>query len=364
MEVRPAVGLEKMNQAAATGAAGAEKGDSFLPNFCAIRTLFAVVITAELLAIVLALAIGDTLTRFVEYLSLYSLFIQWVVLSGSGLLCLLRKRLRRLNDGAAGLAVWLLLLLLTAVVGELSLFIMDRVLGLSEHLFFLLRNLGIAAIVTALVLRYLYLQGLWRRQVVAESQARFQALQSRIRPHFLFNSMNTIASLTRTHPEMAEEVVHDLADLFRATLSDANRLSTLERELELARGYLRIEEQRLGERLRVKWDLEEVPLEAIMPALILQPLLENAVYHGIEPAETPGVIQVVGRYRRHRVNFSIRNTFPPKQTAGVRREGNRLALENIRQRLEALFAEEGGLVVSEVDGEHQVRVFFPHPWRE
>ena len=101
-----------------------------------------------------------------------------------------------------------------------------------------------------------------------------------------------------------------------------------------------------------------------MPALILQPLLENAVYHGIEPAETPGVIQVVGRYRRHRVNFSIRNTFPPKQTAGVRREGNRLALENIRQRLEALFAEEGGLVVSEVDGEHQVRVFFPHPWRE
>jgi two-component system sensor histidine kinase AlgZ len=355
--------MEKMNQAMTTGSGPREKSDSFLPNFCAIRTVFAVVITAELLAIVLALVSGATLSRFVEYLSVYSLFIQWVVLVGSGVLCLLRRRLQRLSDGAVGLVVWLLLILITAVVGELSLFILDYVLGPGGHFFFLLRNLGIAAIVMALLLRYLYLQGLWRRQVVAESQARFQALQSRIRPHFLFNSMNTIASLTRTQPEMAEEVVHDLADLFRATLADAGRLSDLGRELELARGYLRIEEQRLGERLRVEWDLEGVPLEAAVPGLILQPLLENAVYHGIEPATEPGTIYVVGRYRRHRVNLSIRNTLPQGGGA-VRREGNRLALENIRQRLEAVFGEDAGLVVSEVDGEHQVRVFFPHPWRE
>jgi two-component system sensor histidine kinase AlgZ len=175
--------------------------------------------------------------------------------------------------------------------------------------------------------------------------------------------MNTIASLTRTSPELAEEVVHDLSDLFRANLSDAQRLSTLGKELELAQGYVRIEQQRLGERLRVEWDLEELPDEAKMPALILQPLLENAVYHGIEPSAEPGTIQIVGRYRRHKVNLSIRNTLPPQESHDHRR-GNRLAVENIRQRLQAIFDEEAGMVASEVEGDHQVRLFFPHPWKE
>ena len=175
--------------------------------------------------------------------------------------------------------------------------------------------------------------------------------------------MNTIASLTRSQPEDAEEVVHDLSDLFRASLSDERRRSTLGEELELCQGYLRIEERRLGNRLRVHWDLQSLPEQAALPRLILQPLLENAVYHGIEPATKPGTITITGRYRRKKVNISIRNTLP-EQAGDKVRAGNKMALENIRQRLLGFFKEEGSLSITSVDGEHQVRVAFPYPWSE
>jgi len=352
-----------MNRVSEEKTSMTSRSDSFLPNFCNIQMVFAVVISVGLLAMVLAFGNSRTLAGFTHDLSLYSLFIQWVALSGIGLLCVLKRWLCGLTSWVSGVLVWLLFLLLTLVVSGLDIYLLEPQGTDAGHLFFVLRNLAISAIVTALALRYIYLQHLWRQQIIAESQARLQSLQSRIRPHFLFNSMNTIASLTRSRPELAEEVVHDLADLFRSSLSDAQHLSTLGKELELARGYLRIESQRLGERLQVEWDLEELPLAAKMPALILQPLLENAVYHGIEPASAPGKIHIAGRYRRQRVNISIRNTLPSTLGKG-HRKGNRLALENIRQRLQGCFQEFGGLTLNEVDGEHQVRLFFPHPWNE
>ncbi len=334
--------------------------ECFLPNFCSVRMVLAIVVSAELLAVVLSLSNARTLAGFAEELSLYSLLVQWIALAAAALLCLLRSWLCRLGETLAGLGAWFVLLAVTLLVSEVAFRLLNSFGVEGGHLLFLLKSLVTSAIIAALLLRYLYLQHLWRQQVEAESRARLQALQSRIRPHFLFNSMNTIASLTRSRPELAEQVVHDLADLFRASLSDAQRMSTLGDELELARGYLRIEEQRLGERLRVEWDLEELPEGAPMPALTLQPLLENAVYHGIEPSIDPGMIRIIGRYRRQRVELSIRNSLPPKCTDS-RREGSRLALENTRQRLEGVFEERGGLSVSELDGEYQVRIFFPTP---
>ncbi len=294
-----------------------------------------------------------------DEVSLKSLFVQWVALLGTGLLCLLRRWMRGLSDRVAGLLAWLLLQLLTLIFALLVLV----VLGSQGDVDFVLRALGISAIVSALVLRYLYIQHMWRGQVEAESKARFQALQSRIRPHFLFNSMNTIASLTRSKPEQAEEVVQDLSDLFRASLSDQKRHSTLGEELELCQGYLRIEERRLGGRLQVNWDLQELPEQAALPRLIIQPLLENAVYHGIEPATEAGVITITGRYRRKQVNISIRNSVP---SVGLKspREGNKMAMDNIRQRLQGFFHSDASLVITNVDGEHQVRLVFPYPWRD
>ncbi len=329
---------------------------AFLPNFCAIRMVFAVVVSAELLAIVLTLGAFPRAGLFWNELSARSLFIQWVALSVCALYCSLSKPLGRLSHSATGFIAWFLVLLVTAGV-----FAAAHWLGLraeSPIMPALAQYLAIAGIVGAVLLRYLYEQHRERQRELAESQARLQALQARIRPHFLFNSMNTIASLTRVDAELAEQVVQDLSDLFRATLSDADELSTLEREFDLARGYLRIERQRLGDRLQVVWDVEEVPLDSRLPALLLQPLLENAVYHGIEPATAGGEITISGRFRNGVVNLAVRNTLPQEPYQGSRR-GNRMAQDNVRQRLDAAFGDQAGMVLGQVDGCYQVRVHFP-----
>ena len=144
----------------------------------------------------------------------------------------------------------------------------------------------------ALALRYFYVTHEWRRNVELQAQARVHALQARIRPHFLFNSMNTIAALTRSNPARAEEAVQDLADLFRANLSEKRNQIPLADEIDIARTYQRIEQLRLGDRLQVEWEVDALPRDALVPGLTLQPLLENAIYHGIEPR--------AGRRRGHR----------------------------------------------------------------
>jgi two-component system sensor histidine kinase AlgZ len=341
----------------------------FLPNFCAIRAVFAVVVIGELLAILLTLAAVDRLQDFFALLSQISLLVQWVGLSSAGLLCLLRMSLSKVGNWFAGLVSFVILIAMTLLI---LLLIQWLEMGLQMVLLpprfeptdLMLRALGVSAIIGVLVLHYLYLQHLWRCQEEAENSARLQALYSRIRPHFLFNSMNTIASLTRSDPKLAEEVVEDLADLFRVSLSDAGKPSTLGRELALARQYLSIEHYRLGERLEVVWALEDdLPEKAMIPPLILQPLLENAVYHGIEPAPAGGRITISGYYRRKRLNLSIRNTLPVANKTS-QRQGNRLALENIRARLAGVFDVEASLTESMVEGEHQVRLVIPHPWWE
>lgn len=329
---------------------------AFLPNFCAIRMVFGVVVSAELLAIVLTLGAFPRQDLFWGELSQRSLYIQWVALSVIALYCSLRKPLGRLSHSSAGVIAWCLILLVTAGV-----FMAAQWLGLrgeSRVIPALVQHLAIAGIVGAVLLRYLYEQHRERQRELAESQARLQALQARIRPHFLFNSMNTIASLTRVDADLAEQVVHDLSDLFRATLSDVDKLSTLEREFELARGYLRIEGQRLGDRLKIHWDVDEVPLDIPLPALLLQPLLENAVYHGVEPSTAGGEITISGRYRNGVVNLAVRNTLPQGPQRATRR-GNQMAQENVRQRLDAAFGDEAGMVLGQVDGCYQVRVHFP-----
>ena len=329
---------------------------AFLPNFCAIRMVFAVVVSAELLAVVLTLAAFPATDQFWTVLSLRSLYIQWITLTVAALYCAFRLPLGRLSHAMAGLLAWLLVLLVT-----LGVFMAAELLGLRDgapRLPALAHHLAIAGIVGAVLLRYLYEQHRERERELAESQARLQALQARIRPHFLFNSMNTIASLTRVDADLAEQVVEDLSDLFRATLSDAQTLSTLQREFELAEGYLRIEQQRLGDRLRVTWDVPDLPLDAALPALLLQPLLENAVYHGVEPSMTGGEVAISGRYRGGVITLAVRNTLPagaPEQT----RRGNRMAQQNVRERLDAAYGDRAGMVVGRVDDCYQVRVHFP-----
>ena len=175
----------------------------------------------------------------------------------------------------------------------------------------LLETLGISGITGALVLRYLYENYQQKQRELAEGRARLRALQARIRPHFLFNSISTIITLIRVDPDQAENTLHDLSDLFRASLSDESSSSTLADELQLMRQYLEIEQQRLGDRLQVHWDLDELPGTAAMPVLTLQPLAENAVYHGIEPSVDGGEITLHGRIRKGVISLALTNTLPP-----------------------------------------------------
>lgn len=332
----------------------------FLPDFCAIRMVFAVVVTAELLALVLTLASSGGLNDFWERLSLRSLFVQWIAIGATAVLCVTRPLLKGRSHTVAGLAAWVLIMLTATLLAVIGLWVDERLADPHGPPAFMVRVLGVTAIVAAVVLRYLYEQHCQRERELAESEARFAALQARIRPHFLFNSMNTIANLTRADPARAETVVEDLAELFRASLADPAALSRLGDELELAEGYLRIEAQRLGDRLKVAWDVDDLPMEAPVPKLLLQPLLENAVYHGVEPARGGGTITVCGRYRRGVINLSVRNSLPGGDGEAPRR-GNRIAQANVRDRLTALHGDDAGMVVGEVEGDYQVRLYFPYP---
>src|SRR5690554_5410204 len=210
--------------------------------------------------------------------------VQWVVLVSAVILCRLRPRLRRwppLRAGAVSYAVVLLVTLVFSILGQLLMRGFFN-LPLKINLWELATSLLTAAILAGIGLRYLYLQQQLRNQQQGELDARIQALQSRIRPHFLFNSMNSIASLIATEPETAERVVEDLSELFRASLAEPT-LIPIDAELALCRRYLEIEKLRLDKRLQVDWQVEPLPASTQIPSLLLQPLLENAVVHGIEP---------------------------------------------------------------------------------
>lgn len=178
---------------------------------------------------------------------------------------------------------------------------------------------------------WLWLRQRARLRLPATTTARLAELQSRIRPHFLFNTLNTAIALVRVDPARAEAVLEDLAELFRVALADAGSQAavTVHDEVELARRYLAIEQLRFGERLQVRWDLDAAADRAKLPPLILQPLVENAVRHGIEPSAAGGTVRVRTRVRRGQVEIAVVNTVPDQASA----PGHGLALRNVRERL-------------------------------
>jgi two-component system, LytTR family, sensor histidine kinase AlgZ len=345
---------------------GADRSDAFyLPDFCTQRAALAVVLIVELTAFVLTLARQNVMVDFWTDLARTSLLLLWLGLAGAAVLCVLRDRLARLTVAAGSATV---LALIAAVVAAVSIgvYLIGRTRMVLESsgatLFppeprsFVLRNVFIGLIVTGLALRYFYVAHEWRRSVELRAAARVHALQARIRPHFLFNSMNTIAALTRSNPPRAEAAVQDLADLFRATLSDKRDTITLAEELEVARTYQRMEQLRLGGRLQVLWRTDALPGNALVPGLMIQPLLENAIYHGIEPRAEGGTVTISGEVATGLITIVVRNPLDP--LPGLR-EGNRLALANIRERLDLMYGERALMKSGRFDAEYIVTLRFP-----
>ena len=208
--------------------------------------------------------------------------------------------------------------------------------------------------VTGVLLAYFNLRS--RALSPAFAEARLQALQSRIRPHFLFNCINAVLSLIRVDPKRAEHALEDMADLFRVLMADNRKLSPLRREIELCRQYLQLEQLRLGERLKVEWHIDNLPSDALIPPLVLQPLLENAVYHGIEPIVDTGIININIYKSRDEVHMVLRNPYQPEFK---HHGGNKMALNNIRERLALHFDAESRLESKVSDGVYQVHIIIP-----
>ncbi|MCC7461049.1 MAG: histidine kinase [Gammaproteobacteria bacterium] len=351
----------------ATGPADASRPRLNLPDFCAARAVLAVALICELTAVVLTLARAGPTAQLWTDLARTSLFLLWIGLGCAALLCALRRHLGRLSlPLASGIALGAMVAAI-AVVSEVSLWMAHGTWFGAPHSNlatataawrFRIGNLVIGAVVAALALRYFHVSGEWRRNVELQARARVHALQARIRPHFLFNSMNTIAALTRSNPAQAEEAVQDLADLFRATLSDQRQHITLAEELEVARTYERIEKLRMGERLKVVWQVTDLPPTAQVPGLLLQPLLENAIHHGIEPRPNGGVVTVSGVLDVDIIGITVRNPLPESNEPA--REGHRLALANIRERMELMYAGRARVESGRQGDEYVVRLRFPH----
>jgi len=324
----------------------ADRPDSVIPNFCRAGALLPVVFVMQLVATVLTLAHLETVVNpAVEYV-LTSLYLQWLGLSCAALLCWLRPMLTQLPPRWLFLACWAVLLVVTLAVSIIGWYIAEwavlKMVGASRDRF-VYSNLAISALISPLLLRYFWVQNQWRAQVQAEGEARYQALQARIRPHFLFNSLNSVAALIATRPAEAERMVEDMSELFRATLGQHRELAPLAQEVELILAYLRIEQVRLGNKLKVEWEVARDVLEVPVPPLSIQPLVENAIIHGVSRCRDGGLIRIRIRHIGNEVLVQIENPVAP--VADTAPPGSRTAVKNIAQRLTLIYGERASLEV-------------------
>lgn len=203
----------------------------------------------------------------------------------------------------------------------------------------------------------------WRARALAPATttARLAELQARIRPHFLFNTLNSAIALVRAEPARAETLLEDLSDLFRHALSEPGARSTLGEEVALAQRYLAIEQVRFGERLRVQWQLDPAADGACLPPLLLQPLVENAVKHGVEPSAQGGKLRISTQRQGERAIVRITNTLAPDAAAGAASatRGHGIALNNVRERLALLHDVQAHMSVRKKNGLYQVRIALP-----
>jgi two-component system sensor histidine kinase AlgZ len=315
---------------------------NIMPNFCEGRGILSLAFTMELVAIVLTLGGGDGSAPALERFLLISLYLQWIGLCSAGALCWARRWFKVARPGVVFFVCWGMMVLIVMVVADLAyrLSVMLNwafMLPAEGRVEFVLRHCAIAAIVAMLLLRYFWLRNQWSMQVRAEGEARYQALNARIRPHFLFNALNSLAALIQVRPNDAEMMVEDLSDLFRASLEKRGQMAPLVEEIGLCHAYLRIEKMRLSDKLKVEWDIPEALLEWPVPKLVVQPLIENAVHHGISKLINPGVVRIAAREIYGRMVIEVTNPMPA-DAAGPS-SGNRVAVDNIAQRLNLIYGD-------------------------
>ncbi|MFZ6817354.1 histidine kinase [Undibacterium sp. Ji22W] len=334
------------------------QSELYIPDCCNLGIVVRALVAVNLLILLCLLGRGQgwgqTLQDFVET----SMLVELICLLSLFALCGIRRLVER-----EPVTAWMQRIVCGTIPAIICFLI---VLGFRQMEWFIYSfpNLDIGQAVLFCFVIGLTLQHYFEMRTKAFSpalgEARLQALQARIRPHFLFNSLNAVLSLIRTEPLRAETALEDLADLFRALMRDTRNLTTLGDEITLCQQYLAIEKLRLGERLQVEWDIQNLTKQELsttkMPALLLQPLLENAIHYGVEPAINHKPVHISIEKRLDKIEIKVTNIYHPHAQLS---KGNHMALDNIRQRLKLLYDIEAQLQTTQANGEFVVQLIFP-----
>lgn len=318
-------------------------GTYFFTKIGQWQHLLELIVASNVLAMVLALAEARSWHALEGIRVLqYTFFINWVILSFSAFVDYFQDFFTKLSQKVAltlGFVVLQIIVLLTTCAVNIIQFWAARSTGFSEDVLFhgVSLHLGYGILLGAFCLRYLYMREQWLRQQYSVLNARIQAMQARIHPHFLFNSLNSVVSLISIDPDKAENMLISLSRLFRVSFQEL-KLVSLEEEIDLCKQYLSIEKMRLGDRLTVEWNIQATPIElkrATIPLLTLQPLLENSIFHGVEKVLQASTISVLVEILQNQVTIVITNPYSHDKIKS--RTGNGIAIENVEQRLKAYY---------------------------
>ncbi len=323
-----------------------------VPDALNLGIAFRLLVIAIVCVTVISLLLSDS-AGFVARVADISLFLAPIMFGSMLVLGLLRP----IANGWPRANQWAVSLAIPVVFSLITCFAMARLssdVPLNWGVWVFARVLTTVA-VTAAVIEYLSLRA--RAFSPSLSEARLQALQARIRPHFLFNSLNTVLGLMRSQPRVAETTLENLSALFRVFMKDTRELIPLQDEVETCRQYLAIEQLRLGDRLKIIWDIEGGPADALVPSLLLQPLVENSVHHGIEPSAQVGTITIKARRDGEKVLIEVQNPIPSESPS---RPGNQMALGNIKERLMLLYDMEAELKTAAEQDQFRLTLTFPY----
>ncbi len=334
-----------------------KQNNSFLiPNLCDLPALLMLIIVMQLLVILAMLFLSGLNFDWVQ-LGLFTCYVQLQALISAACLCELRLRVHHLSTSTSVVLAFILLLLIAFLMATAAYGLwLNTTYTVAEGFDFIARNVLVSAIISAVALRYLFIQQQLIAQQKAELHASLLALQARIRPHFLFNTLNSIASLISLAPEKAERMIEDLSTLIRASLRDDVETS-IDEEWRLCEAYLKIEKIRLDERLQWHCDFSALNMQADIPSLSLQPLIENAIYHGIQPSLEKGDIQISGYSKGKMIEIIVENS-QNQEEAAKPPAGHQMAISNIRHRITGLYGESAKLELHDKGRRFRVRLSY------
>lgn len=324
-----------------------------LPNFRNLGVTLRILLISNGLALLYSLLLAGTWSDVPLNLMQIIMPLTPILLSSLLLLWVAQPWLDKLAYWHGALAVNVLVATLALLVYYFG----SRLYDSGSNYFGVFRYVLLSVLMCSIALMYFRLRS--RLLSHALHEARLQVLRARIRPHFLFNTINAVLGIMRSQPKQAETALEDMADLFRMAMSDVQDFVLLHQEIQLCKQYLALEQLRMGERLRIDWQLHDLPNDALIPPLLLQPLLENAVYHGIEPLPQGGIINIMVRRNGNELLFKVDNPCAPRSD-DVSHTGNKMALRNIRERLELLFDVEARYQVESGKDYYHVEITLPY----